>query len=256
MPCMSAGRRPSRGGPRGSRCRPNRSAASAHWSFRCGVGATTTTRRPGCSPRSWRAAVSANGGLAGARCGHREEVRSVLERERVERLGLPGPEPDAGGSDRGGARSGGRVRHGRLRGGRCAASLACAAVHGQVLGGSGTVSLGTSAGGSRMVRPGGRTSCSVHRKHPRTCSCSLTRPSGRRARRPGPRPSDGCATRHPSASWRSPRSPLLGQGLASGRSPATPTSCTSPRHPDLFCSGQGTTVDRHADRAAPSSSAR
>ena len=44
---------------RGSRCRSSASAASAHWVFRCWVGATTTRRRRGCSARCWRAAASA-----------------------------------------------------------------------------------------------------------------------------------------------------------------------------------------------------
>ena len=58
MPWTSAGN----GSPAihaGSRCRPKRSAAAAHWPFRCCVGATTTRLRPGCAARSCRAAVSA-----------------------------------------------------------------------------------------------------------------------------------------------------------------------------------------------------
>ena len=44
------------GDQRGSRCRPKRAAASAHWSLRCEVGATTTSRRPGLAAMSCTAA--------------------------------------------------------------------------------------------------------------------------------------------------------------------------------------------------------
>ena len=43
-------------------------------------------------------------GLARTRGRHGQEVGPLLERERVERLGLPRAEPDAGRSDRGGTR--------------------------------------------------------------------------------------------------------------------------------------------------------
>src|SRR4029453_5336958 len=56
MPWTSTGSRPPEGVHRGSRCSPNPAAASAHWSFRCEVGATTTRRRPGLSARSCTAA--------------------------------------------------------------------------------------------------------------------------------------------------------------------------------------------------------
>ena len=57
---MSAGSRPSRGLHCGSRCRSSRAAARDHCSLRCWVGATTTTRRVGCSLRCCTAAVRAN----------------------------------------------------------------------------------------------------------------------------------------------------------------------------------------------------
>src|SRR3954447_19723299 len=59
MPCMSGARRPSAADHAGSRWSENADAARAHWSFRCAVGATTTSRE-GCCPRPCRAAVSAN----------------------------------------------------------------------------------------------------------------------------------------------------------------------------------------------------
>jgi hypothetical protein len=60
MPCMSGGSSPSRADHSWSRCSPSRWAASAHCTFRCWVGATTTRPRQSRSARCRAAATSAN----------------------------------------------------------------------------------------------------------------------------------------------------------------------------------------------------